>query len=539
MEIMQPIDVIRAYGEPQLTLTNHLAVRVAQQPEKTFLMFGEKAWSYAEFENEANHLAAAFVSRGVERGARVAVIARNDPAHLLTLFALSKIAAIMVPVNPEFGVSELNYILGHAQVSGIVVAEDVREKVAEATASAQIAPFVLVIDGSDTTRDFSAAREEPASILTAVETSPGDACLIIYTSGTTGRPKGVVHSQQNFLRCGQINIARLHLQPDDVVMIVLPFFHVNALFYSVAGAFCAGATIFGVPRFSASNFWKQAADSKATTVNVIEAIGNILLARDRNEFRSDNRIRTIYGVRPRYEAAFRREFGTPHIVSGYGLTEIPGVTCGNLNAPNKEHSMGKVISHPDPDMEWASCRIVDDEGVEVPEGNQGELLIRSPAIMLGYYRDAEATRQAVRDGWFATGDIVRRDGDGEFFFVSRKKDIIRRRGENISGAELDIVIGGHPDVLEAAAIAVPAELGEDDILVVVVPRPGRVLTASEIGQWCAARLAPMKVPQFVTFANALPHTPTHKIAKAVLRADTSIRERAEKVTIELAVGEKA
>lgn len=188
--------------------------------------------------------------------------------------------------------------------------------------------------------------------------------------------------------------------------------------------------------------------------------------------------------------------------------------------------MGPIGRHPDPQRPWAQCRVVDEDGNDVPEGGTGELLVKTPIIMQGYYRDPEQTKNAFRDGWFMTGDLVRRDADGYFFFVSRKKDIIRRRGENIAGAELDRVIGAHPAVHEAAAIPVPAELGEDEILVAVVLKPGHSATAEDIAQWCRERLAPMKVPRYVLFTERLPHTPTHKVAKAVLRKDTTLRTRA-------------
>ena len=146
--------------------------------------------------------------------------------------------------------------------------------------------------------------------------------------------------------------------------------------------------------------------------------------------------------------------------------------------------------------------------------------------MQGYFRDPEQTRAAFRDGWFLTGDLVRRDAEGCFHFVSRKKDIIRRRGENIAGAELDRVIGSHPAVHEAAAIPVPSELGEDEILVAVVLRPGQIASAEDIAQWCRERLAPMKVPRYVLFMDSLPHTPTHKVQKTALREDQTLKGRA-------------
>jgi crotonobetaine/carnitine-CoA ligase len=208
------------------------------------------------------------------------------------------------------------------------------------------------------------------------------------------------------------------------------------------------------------------------------------------------------------------------------MTEIPGVTCTLIERPDKPICMGPVGRHPDPARPWAQCRIVGDEGKDVGVNEVGEFVVKTPIIMQGYFRDPEQTRAAFRDGWFLTGDLVRRDEDGWFHFVSRKKDIIRRRGENIAGAELDRVIGAHPAVHEAAAIPVPAELGEDEILVAVVLKPGERVSAAAIAQWCRERLAPQKVPRFVLFVDELPHTPTHKVAKAALRQDQSLRGRA-------------
>jgi crotonobetaine/carnitine-CoA ligase len=177
-------------------------------------------------------------------------------------------------------------------------------------------------------------------------------------------------------------------------------------------------------------------------------------------------------------------------------------------------------------VKWTEARILDEDGRDAPEGAAGELAVRIPTLMQGYYRDPEQTAASFRDGWFMTGDLVRRDEDGYFHFVARKKDIIRRRGENISGAELDRVLTEHPAVAEAAAIATEADVGEEEVLAVVVPKPGTHLTPEEVRTWCAERLAPHKVPRFVVFESVLPHTPTHKVAKHVLKADRTLRERA-------------
>jgi crotonobetaine/carnitine-CoA ligase len=177
-------------------------------------------------------------------------------------------------------------------------------------------------------------------------------------------------------------------------------------------------------------------------------------------------------------------------------------------------------------VQLAELKVVDDDGRDLPDGQTGELVVKTPLVMQGYYRDPEQTAAAFRDGWFLTGDLGSRDADGYFWFVARKKDIIRKRGENIAGAELDRVIESHPAVLQAAAIPVPDALGEDEILVAIVRKPGSEVDAGEIAAWCRERLAPIKVPRYVVFVDTLPQTPTHRVAKYRLRADASLRASA-------------
>ncbi len=248
------------------------------------------------------------------------------------------------------------------------------------------------------------------------------------------------------------------------------------------------------------------------------------MRRPRSEFVSGHRLQKIYGApfdAQTYQV-FQQEFQVPVLIEGYGMSEIPGALNNPFLGPHKIGSMGQPSRHPDSGVALAELRIVDDSGQPLPDGQTGELVVRTPIVMKGYYRDPEQTRDAFRDGWFLTGDLAWRDADNYFWFVARKKDIIRKRGENISGAELDRVIGGHPAVLEAAAIAVPAELGEDEILVVVVKREGADLSAQEVASWCAERLAPVKVPRYVVFAASLPHTPTHRVAKYRIKQDKTL-----------------
>ncbi|MCC7079503.1 MAG: AMP-binding protein [Burkholderiales bacterium] len=524
---LTPLEVLRLYPPHDGTLIGALESRLQVDPERAFLLYRGRIWSRRSFRDAALDLARALVARGIKSGDRVGIVARNHEGHLLLLFALARIGAILVPANPEFGAAEINYLLGKAEVSAVAVSPECLATVRAAVADLAVAPWFIMLGGAaEGAVSLDELLRGDTQTMLPPNPSADTSCLIIFTSGSTGFPKGALHSQRNFVSAGEANVSRLWLQPDDRLMTVLPLFHVNALFYSAAGTLAAGACCVLIERFSASAFWDTAVETGATTVNIIEAIGRILVARPLTEFRTEHRIRSVYGARADVREHFRTVFHIPHLLTGFGMTEIPGVCCAPFGGPDLPGAMGPVGRHPDPQRPWAQLRVVDDEGRDLPDGVEGELWVKHPIVMQGYFRDDEQTRASFQDGWFKTGDLVRRDADGCFWFVTRKKDIIRRRGENIAGAELDRVICEHPDVMEAAAIPVPSELGEDEILVCVVPRAGAALSAEDVADWCRDRLAPMKVPRFVLVTAELPHTPTHKVNKQTLKNDPTLRSRA-------------
>ena len=485
----KPLDVLRRYAAHDYTLHGAFSSRASSDPSREFVYFNGHSWSWQAFGAAVERVAHLFVARAIKKGDRVAVMARNCDGHVLALLALARIGAIMVPVNPEFGVQEASYVFEHAEVSAVLVAADTLKVAQQAAAGLRTPPWFALLDGvGDGVPQLGELAANAPRVDLPGDVTADDTVLIVYTSGTTGFPKGAMHSQRSFLTGGEAFVQRVYLQHDDRVMVVLPMFHINANFYSLAGTLAAGATLIIVPKFSASTFWQVAADTRATEVNIIEAMGTILQNRPRSEYRADHKIRAVYGVRGSYADTFRNEFGIPVLIGGYGMTEIPGVTCNPVEGVQKWHTMGPIGRHPDPDRPWAQCRVVDDEGHDVPDDVEGEMWVKTPIVMQGYFRDPQQTAEAFHEGWFKTGDLVKRDADGYYSFVSRKRDIIRRRGENIAGAELDRVIGAHPAVHEAAVVAVPADLGEDDILAGVVLKPGAKATAQEIAQWCRERL---------------------------------------------------
>jgi crotonobetaine/carnitine-CoA ligase len=532
-ERYSPLEVLSLFPVHDHTVAAMLESRARVDPTRPLLLFEGHVCTYGEAVARVEVIARSLHADGLAKGDRVAIMATNSDAYVLLLLALARLGAVAVPVSPELNAAEVAYIFGHAQVAAVICTTASLPTARAARAEAQISPWLLLLDGAaHSLVTFHDLLRPPASVPLPPAgeqgPDPDDTCLILYTSGTTGFPKGVMHSQRNIVLAGEAFVERMYLQPDDRLLVVLPLFHINALFYSVGGALAAGASLLIVPRFSASTFWRVAAEGGATEVNILAAVGNILARRARSEFVAGHRLRKVYGAAMSAETlqVFPREFGVPTLIEGYGMTEVPGVCNNPFRGPQKPGSIGCPARHPDPGRVFSEMRVIDDEGHDVPVGQTGEIAVRTPITMQGYYRDPEATAAAFKDGWFLTGDLGYCDANGYYHFVARKKDIIRRRGENVSGAEIDRVVTAYPKVLEAAAIAVPGELGEDEIFVVAVPRPGQVLAPEEIADWCAERLAPFKRPRFFTQVEALPHTPTHRVAKFKLKQDATLRERA-------------
>jgi crotonobetaine/carnitine-CoA ligase len=527
--MLKPIDVLHAHPPHDLTLAGLLASRARKNAAAPLLRYAGRETSYAEFSLRVEASARALAARGIRAADRVGVMATSSADYVVLIFALARIGAVLVPVNPEFGVDEAGYLLRHAGVSAIAALPSTIAVAREAVRPISPPPWFFLLEGeaADIPSLDDLVRAAPALTLPS-NPSADTTCLTLYTSGTTGFPKGVMHSQRNFVLAGEGFVARMWLQPEDRLLCILPMFHINALFYSIAGTLAAGASLVIASKFSASQFWRLAAETGATEVNIIAAIGNILARRPRSEFDPRHRLRAVYGapISRDLEKVFKDEFRIPVIIEGYGMTEIPGACNNPFDGEKRPESMGKAARHPDPALKFAELRVVGDDGNEVGEDTVGELWVRTPILMQGYYKDPEQTAASMQDGWFKTGDLVKRDRDGYYTFVARKKDIIRRRGENISGAEIDRVVADHPAVVQCAAIPVPSELGEDEILVAILAKPGATVAAAEIADWCRARLAAIKVPRYVVFVDSLPQTATHRVAKFKLRGDRSLLERA-------------
>jgi crotonobetaine/carnitine-CoA ligase len=528
--LLSPLEVLRHFDAHDFSIDGFFQARLKRLADRPMVEYQNEVMSWQDCADQADRAVSWLIGRGIQAGDRVGLMAYNHPATVVLLIASARIGAIIVPCNPEFEAKEAQYIFEHAGVRGVICSPEALTKVKQATSRMAVTPWLTVID-----------QDQPGgetALLTQWQTCQPDrssrtghadsTCMIIYTSGTTGFPKGVMHSQRSYLLTAEAFVHRMYLQPDERLMCVLPLFHINALMYSLGGAMACGGSLILIRRFSASSFWQQAADSRATEVNVIMSAAAILARRPAEEFVAEHCIRKMFLAPLNQDllTTFQQRFHVPVLIECYGMTEIPGVLSNPFAGPHKLGSMGCISPHPDPAIERPQVRVIDEDGKDLPVGEVGELVVRTPTLMQGYFNDPEQTASSFKDGWFLTGDLARRDEDDFLFFFTRKKDIIRRRGENISGAEIDTAVSSHPDVLECASIGVASDLGEEEILLAVVPRPGTSITPEIVYQHARQHLSPIKCPRYIVMVDSLPHTGSMKIAKFRLKPADNLRRMA-------------
>ncbi len=514
-----------------LTIPDAFCAVAARRPDHPFLVWGDAEISYAEARERIGRAAAGFVRLGVGAGDRVACYLGNGPEFLWTWLAVNALGATLVPINTAYRVEEAAYPVEHAGarllVTGAVGFEVARDVYRQ---SGTLRELVVVGEGDwDRGIPFADLLDE-APIPLEGRAMPDAVATFIYTSGTTGRPKGVMQPHRNYVLTGEGFRAWLDLGPTDRLMTPLPLFHINAQAYSTMGALAAGATLVLLDRFSASRFWADASRFRATQANVIGSMLALLAKAPPGPEDRRHALRILYGApvpRDLFEP-FERRFGVT-LLEGYGLSECTFGTILPLRGARKPGSMGLPRSLPARGI-GNEMKVVAPDGRECAPAEVGEILIRNPVVMAGYHADPAATAAALREGWLWTGDWGYRDADGYFWFVDRRKDVIRRRGENVASGEVEAVLDAHPGVLESAVVGVPSALSEDDVVAVVVRRPGAESTESELQTWCAERLARFKVPSRVIFVEALPKTPTAKVQKDRLRAElgASMRPDAER-----------
>lgn len=494
---------------------------VSEAPDNPFLIWtpdGSEV-TYRDFNKRVDKAARAWYSLGVQKGDRVAFMLDNCPDFVYAWLGLAKIGGVLVAINTGFRSEEARYLLVDSGARLALTGErycGLFEELAGAVPELAKVLTVGRVDGYESFDDVAAAAEPVAP---DVELRGDDLISLIYTSGTTGNPKGVMQTHRNFVLTGQAYPYWMAMARGDRVYACLPLFHINSQAYSTMGAIGARGSLVLAPRFSASRFWPDLRRHHVTVFNFIGAMTVILSKKQLEPDDHDNDVKVAYGVPALahdVRLAIEERFGLK-VISGFGMSETTFGLLEPLEGERRPGSMGIPRHHPEPSVPKTQARIVDDDGNDVPVRATGELLLKNAAMMTGYFGDPERTKAALVDGWLHTGDSAWQDEDGYFYFVDRRKDIVRRRGENISSLEVERVVQEHPSVMEAAVVGVPSEMTDEDVLVYVVLRPSAAVDPAEIVEWCRDRLAPFKVPRYVEFIDALPKTETSKVQKARLR----------------------
>jgi carnitine-CoA ligase len=504
--------------------------------DKVYFRHDGLAGTYRDIDADANRVANALLDVGLRKGDRVCLMLGNSVEFLHAWFGAAKIGAVIVPINTALKGPLLQYIINNSDSTVIVIDADLVDRLAFIREGiANVRTLIVVGKTGDmrhalgsgrTVRTFADCYAASAAAPT-IDVGFFDPMSILYTSGTTGPSKGAVLSHAHYYLTARNANAYLAYDDSSVLYSCLPLFHANASILSALGAVLAEATFALGTRFSLTTFWDEIRAYQATHTNVLGSIFSLLWRQPPRADDSRNPLRVMNAgpLIPEVDA-FARRFGV-QIATGFGTTETGIVCATGVGVAIPTGSCGKPLGS-------YEVRIVDDHDLEGGAEQPGEIVVRGRepyAQMDGYFNMPEATVRAFRNCWYHTGDLGRRDADGHLYFVDRKKDAIRRRGENISSFEVEAVIAAHPSVAECAVFAVASELGEDDVKAVVVTKPGTTLSPEMLIGFCEDRLAYFAVPRYVEFADALPRTPTLRVEKYKLKergngGETWDRERA-------------
>ncbi|WP_280415014.1 AMP-binding protein [Nocardia carnea] len=516
----------------QAVLRYLLDHRAAEDPDKVFAVFDQgPVWTRKEVLARVRSAAASLQRLGVDQGDHVVCWLPNGPEALIFFFAVNYLGGVFVPINTAYRGGVLSHVLSNSDAALMIADSGLVHRLADLEEYGRLRTVITVgaalpdpTAGLTMIRvdDMPDAGDNPAEPERPIE--PWDTQAIMYTSGTTGPSKGVLCSYMQAYSSFNSH-AMPFITADDRFLINMPFFHVggSTLTYTML---INGGSVAVVERFSGERFWTQIRETDSTIVFLLGVMAGFVAQRDPTPAEVGNPLTKVF-MSPLIDDvdAFTQRFGVD-IYTIYNMTELSAPLLSEVN-PQQPGTCGR----PRPGVH---VRLVDEVDREVPVGAVGEIVVRTDqpwALNHGYYKMPEATAAAWRNGWFHTGDSARRDSAGNFYFVDRLKDSIRRRGENISSLEVERELLAHPDIREAAVVAVPSEIAEDEVLAVVAPVPGRSLDPAQLIAFLQPRMAYYMVPRYFRIVHELPKTDTAKIQKAQLRTtgvtpDTWDRETA-------------
>ncbi len=499
---------------PPFTVAETLDRRVREDGGRVYLRFGERSLTLAALGEQVNRFANGLLALGVRPGDRVAVMLPNHPDYVVAFLAMARLGVCQVPVNIKLRGPSLRYLVEHSDLRGMVVDARFAEQVRPVLRAAALR--LLVVRGGRL--DAPAGGEVPFDEVAAsgaptpppVAPSPGDPLLISYTSGTTGAPKGVLVSD-TMLKAAGVAAARLaDVRPGDTLFLWEPLYHIGGYEVLILGLL-EPVTLGLVERLSVSRFWADVQAYRATHVHYFGGVLPLLLKEAPSPADRTHGVRVVWGggCPVSIWRAVEERFGVM-VRECYGMTEASSFTT--LNTEGRQGSIGRPLP-------YFEVRVADEAGRFLGAGERGEIWVRAlepGVITTGYFRDPAATAAALVDGWLRTGDLGHRDADGFFYYAGRKKDSVRRLGENISAWEVERVVNEHPGVAESAVIGVPNEIADEDIKVFVRLKPGHRLDPRALLEWCEPRMPAFQLPRYVAIVDEFPKTPTERIRKDLL-----------------------
>ncbi len=499
-------------------VTRYLIDNLADEKgSEDFAVFQDgETWSYAQLRQKVRKLAGGFHDQGVGRGDHVAVWMFDSKEAILTFFAINYLGAVFVPLNTAYKGQVLSHVLNVSDAKVIVAHGQLLERlgevdVAQIEKAIAVGEYVLpeAINGVDFYGVESTASEPP-ELDRPIE--PWDVQSIIFTSGTTGPSKGVLSSYLHiFTNAGP---ETWHfVTGEDRFLINMPIFHIGGMGV-IFVMLCRGGSIAVMDGFDTEKFWPFVRESKTTAFFLLGVMTTFLLKQEPNDDDKNHSVRLAFMV-PLTETCteFHERFGID-VYTIFNMTEISSPIVSEPN-PTKRGTCGRK-------REGVDVRLVDENDCEVAPGEIGEMIVRTDrpwGMNSGYYKNPEATADAWRNGWFHTGDCFRQDDEGYFYFVDRMKDAMRRRGENISSFEVEAEVVAYPSVREAAAYAVPSDLGEDDVMISVAPVAGKDIDPKDLVEFLGERMPYFMVPRYIRVLDELPKTPSSKVMKHVLRSE--------------------
>lgn len=494
------------------TIIDVLADQAARRPADTMCEFSDgRSLSFAAAQERALAVAASLSAAGVSAGDRVGIAVGNRIEFLEVWLGTLIHGAVAVPMNPAAKGPMLRHVLDLTSPSIVFVDDGATEDHHQL-----VGPRIIRVGEGAFKADYEEFVDAAAAGYVPPSLSPRDVAALHLTSGTTGLTKATVCPHRMIMAMVESTQAIMGYHRDDIVYTCLPLFHVNALITTFASAMAAGARVVIGARFSARSFMDEVRAVGATKTNLLGNMAPILLRTPARETDTDHALELVLAIPlpPPQRVEFEQRFGV-RLTELWGSSDV-GIPIGVPFSEQRSDdcgAAGKALSG------W-QCRLVDEFDEDVPVGKLGELVLRPPgpfASTLGYWRASDATVEAWRNFWFHTGDAMRQDEEGWFYFVDRMKDTIRRSGENVSAFEVESVLLGHPLVKEAAVFAVPSDLSEDEIMAAVVPKDGATIDVMELFQHCEALLPRFACPRYIELMDELPKTPTEKVQKHLLR----------------------